>query len=182
MSLISHFSLAADYLQSLPKPCFVIMVGLPLSGKDSLLRQLDTQTFQLLSRDAIMMELYGGSNYKEAFENQDAKKVDALFWQQLRQAVDKQENIVVNTTNLTTKRRRTLLDAVSAHYFICGIVLPIPTQEEWVKRNENRAVNENKSLPLSLYADCVEKYEQPLFFEGFNQLLFIHPEKQNTTR
>ena len=53
-------------IKNLKEPFVIILIGPPLSGKTTWIRQ-NFPTTEVISRDETVMEVYGSRNYTEAF-------------------------------------------------------------------------------------------------------------------
>ena len=89
-------------------PYVLLLVGLPLSGKTFYIKKNYPDT-KVISRDDLVMEVYGSDNYSEAFKNVNQKEVDRLLDLRLKDANLNKENVIVDMTNLSPKRRKQTL-------------------------------------------------------------------------
>ena len=64
------------YLQNIKTPFCVILVGTPLSGKDTFLSKLGIDNIEVISRDQIILELCPDMNYNQAWKSVNQKLVD----------------------------------------------------------------------------------------------------------
>ena len=60
-------------------PTLLMLVGLPLTGKDTLLSQLQPNEFSIVSRDAILEKLSVNKSYNISYTQTDSKEVDKFF-------------------------------------------------------------------------------------------------------
>ena len=79
----------------------ILLVGPPLSGKDTYLRSQDYSDFTIISRDDILMSLHDTNDYSEAFHKVDQKEVDRLLIQKIQDCIDNKKNVIINMTNLS---------------------------------------------------------------------------------
>ena len=61
-------------LKHLKEPFVIILIGPPLSGKSTWIRN-NFPTTDVISRDEIVMEVYGSRNYDDAFKNVNQKLI-----------------------------------------------------------------------------------------------------------
>lgn len=94
----------ADLLSFLNQPRFILLMGLPASGKSTIAEQLDAAGFVRLNADAIRKELYG-----DEAEQGDPKKVWGILMSRLGTALSKRQRIVLDLTNMTRSNRRPLI-------------------------------------------------------------------------
>ena len=69
-------------IKNLKEPFVIILIGPPLSGKTTWIRE-NFPTTEVISRDEIVMEVYGSRNYTEAFKSVDQKEVDKVLAQKV---------------------------------------------------------------------------------------------------
>ena len=96
-------------------PYVLLLVGLPLSGKSTWIKRNYPDT-KVISRDDLVLEVYGSDNYSEAFKNVDQKEVDRLLDLRLKDANLNKDNVIVDMTNLSPKRRKQTLRYFSNDY------------------------------------------------------------------
>lgn len=116
------------------KPIVTIMIGLPNSGKSHYLHNTHGP---ILSRDAIIEELYPDMSYNEAWKNADQKTIDDIFEQRLTELINKGGDFYIDKTNLTTKSRRKLTSRLRKKFYIDFIVVLTPFQTI-LQRNRER--------------------------------------------
>ena len=156
---------------SLPAPRLVLMLGLPLSGKDSLLKQLDMEGFEIVSRDDIMTSSET-DNYRESYRNQDSKAIDKIFFSRLDQFNQSALDVIVNATHLKIARRRKLLLRFPEHKKIC-IVIPLIDISTCKTRNEARYKQTAKFIPEKVFLEMLEMYEAVSSAEGFDLIIDV---------
>jgi len=89
-------------LETLKEPFVIILSGPPMSGKSTWVKANFPDT-EVISRDEILMEVYGSRNYSEAFKNVDQKKVDKTLKDRMTEYGKEGRNVLVDMTNLTTE-------------------------------------------------------------------------------
>lgn len=160
------------HLQTQKLPVLVVLVGPPLSGKDTLLRLLDLANFTILSRDEILLALAKHREYRKAYQEMDPEKVDALFNQKLWQAYYNKENVIINKTNLRTKGRRFLTSAFKGYHKV-AVVFNLLSIEEYFARNQKRKLAEHKEIPEEVIQGMISSYEPVTKDEGFDEVFYI---------
>jgi len=65
-------------IKNLKEPFVIILIGPPLSGKTTWVRENFPNTL-VVSRDEILMDVYGSRNYTEAYRGVDNKEVDKVL-------------------------------------------------------------------------------------------------------
>lgn len=154
------------------KPFVMLLVGTPLTGKTTWIRNNYPDT-TVISRDEIMMEVYGSRNYSEAFSKVDHKEVDRVLHQRLEQAGKSLLDVIVDMTNLTPKRRKHTLSYFSGDFTKIAVVFPTLSDEEYIARNKKRIEEENKDLPMSVIKSMISSFEAPTTSEGFDEIIFV---------
>ena len=87
-------------LKQLKEPFVIILIGPPLSGKSTWIRE-NFPTTEVISRDETVMEVYGSRNYTEAFKSVDQKEVDKVSQRYTDISIsDIHSNIFLSNENL----------------------------------------------------------------------------------
>lgn len=145
----------------------IIMTGLPCSGKSTRSKELKEQGYVSLSSDEIIEELCPNMTYNEAYKSVDHTEVEKLFLKRLEEC-RKLDKVVVDTTNLSKKRRKNLIDKFRKTHNIKGEVLLVPPSE-LLRRNEERA-KQGKNIPMKVYDQMVKSFTCPNYGEGYDEL------------
>ena len=150
----------------------ILLVGPPLSGKDTYLRSQDYSDFTMISRDDILMSLHDTSDYSEAFHKVDQKEVDRLLIQKIQDCIDNEKNVIINMTNLSKKgRNRHLSKFPNSDYEKIAVVFPKLDIDEYINRNLKRKNEENKFIPLNVIESMISNWEDVTSDEGFDQII-----------
>jgi len=151
----------------------VLLIGLPLSGKDTFLSQLEIVELNIISRDSIILEQAKSLDYNEAYRNTPSKLVDKLFYKQIREAAENKENAFINITHLTKKKRaRTIQYFIKTHKII-GIQFPLIDLEEFRKRNQQRFMLDSKFIYEKVFLELNNLFEEPSLDEGYDFLFQV---------
>lgn len=154
------------------KPFVILLVGVPLSGKSTWIRNNHPNT-RVISRDELVMEVFGSDDYNLAFKEVNQKKVDRLLDLRLKEVNTNKENVIVDMTNMVVSRRTKTLRYFSDDYFKEVIVFPVLDTEEYDRRNKERNVNENKWIPPFVISSMLNSYQEPTLEEGFNKITIL---------
>jgi len=154
------------------RPFVILLVGVPMSGKTTWIRN-NHPTTRVVSRDELVMEVYGSDNYNEAFKEVDQKEVDRLLDLRLKEVNTNKENVIVDMTNMVVSRRTKTLRYFSDDYFKEVIVFPVLDTEEYDRRNKERNVNENKWIPPFVISSMLNSYQEPTLDEGFDKITIL---------
>lgn len=160
-------------------PSFIMLVGVPGSGKSTYARKLKEQDdkYVIISRDDCVMlagsQWKGGEvTYTEAFKNVDQKHVDRIFNGQYSSALAERKDIVLDMTNLTEKSRRAKLAQVSSDYTKYVLFFPI-TEQTMLARAEARVL-QGKIIPEKVLKQMYNSLQVPSESEGFSMVGIIH--------
>jgi len=159
-------------IKNLKEPFVIILIGPPLSGKTTWIRE-NFPTTEVISRDEIVMEVYGSRNYTEAFKSVDQKEVDKVLTQRFLDANKEKKNVIVDMTHMASKRRKQNLNYFTDDYYKLGVIFPILTDDEYVKRNQKRIEEENKDLPMGIVKSMISSYQPITSDEGFNKVISL---------
>jgi predicted kinase len=159
-------------IKNLKEPFVIILIGPPLSGKTTWIRE-NFPTTEVISRDEIVMEVYGSRNYTEAFKSVDQKEVDKVLAQKFLDANKEKKNVIVDMTHMVSKRRKQNLNYFTDDYYKLGVIFPILSDDEYVKRNQKRIEQENKDLPMGIVKSMISSYQPITSDEGFNKVISL---------
>lgn len=159
-------------IKNLKEPFVIVLIGPPLSGKSTWIRNNFPDT-DVICRDEILMEVYGSRNYDEAFQKVDQRRVDKILRQRLVDADKELKNTIIDMTHMTSKRRRTNLEYFGDDFYKLGVIFPILPDEEYERRNEKRIEEENKNLPMHVVKRMISQYQPIREEEGFDKVISL---------
>lgn len=158
----------------LKDPWIIILIGPPLSGKTTWVRNnFADKDYDLISRDQIVLDAYGGDNYDEAFRHVNQKQVDRELQKQITDASNNHRNTIIDMTHMSSKRRMQNLSNFDDEYYKLGVIFPILTDEEYEKRNAKRLVEEKKNLPMHIVKRMISQYQPIRDEEGFDKIISL---------
>ena len=163
--------------KNLQLPYILILVGPPLSGKSvfckNFIEDIDSEV-EIISRDSIVLEVYGSNDYDKAFKSVDQKKVNDKLEKKLTDASENGDNVIVDMTNLTSKRRKHTLGYFGDEYQKVAVIFPPVDWNEIQRRNLKRQKEENKTIPEHVIKNMLSSY-QPVKqeFEGFDKVVSL---------
>jgi len=161
-------------LDKLKEPYVIILIGPPLSGKTTWIRQnFEPETFELISRDQIVMDVHGDEDYNTAFKSVDQKEVDRILVGKLSQAGKEGKNAIVDMTHMNSKRRKFNLSFFDKDYYKLAVIFPILKDEEYVQRDKKRTEEENKSIPMHVIKNMISSYQSIKNDEGFDKVISL---------
>lgn len=160
-------------LNKIKEPYVILLIGPPLSGKTTFVRNtFKDESFELISRDQIVMDVYGSDDYNEAFNRVDQKEVDKVLVNTIMSASKARKNVIIDMTNLSSKRRKYNLSFFEDYYKM-AVIFPILEEEEYERRNAKRTLDENKTIPMHVIKNMISSYQPIKHDEGFNRVISI---------
>ena len=142
---------------------FIMLVGLPGAGKSTIAQKFTNNDYTILSPDQLRNEL-------NIHEIDRIKEILEILYEKLDLAVQNSKNIVFDSTNLTIKRRREILNLLPDTYTkICYIVeVPIELCKE---RNSHR-IGYSK-VSEEEYDRMEQVYTLPTLKEGWDEIIYL---------
>jgi predicted kinase len=162
-------------IKNLPQPWVLTLIGPPMSGKDFWIKQnFDLNEIVMISRDQILLDVYGSDNYDEAFKNVNQKEVDRVLISTIQKASKENKNVIINMTNMTRKRRMYNLDFFGDEYYKVAVIFPILDEAEYERRNLKRKEEEQKFIPTHVLKNMISSYQSvDKSSEGFDKIVSL---------
>ena len=149
------------------KPILYILVGPSGSGKSTFAREYVRYhhgVINWVSSDNIRKELYGD----ESIQKDHAKVFDLMFKRTV-ECLKKNESVIYDATNLSSKRRRHLIlqvrAAVNFHIRVKAIVFNVPF-EELIRNDALR----NRTVGEVVIRKQIAQFQVPCYEEGFDEI------------
>lgn len=160
--------------KNLKEPWVMILIGVPMSGKDFFINNTPNLGNPIvISRDQIVLDVHGSDDYNLAFKSVNQKVVDANLHKSLTDAGKSTENVIVNMTHMTRKRRIQNLSYFPNHSKI-AVIFPILTEDEYKFRNLKRGSEENKTIPMHVLKNMLSSYQTvDKNSEGFDKVISL---------
>lgn len=161
-------------VKNLKEPWVMILIGVPMSGKDFFINNTPNLGNPIvISRDQIILDVHGSDDYNLAFKSVNQKVVDANLHKSLTDAGKSTENVIVNMTHMTRKRRIQNLSYFPNHSKI-AVIFPILTEDEYKFRNLKRGSEENKTIPMHVLKNMLSSYQTvDKNSEGFDKVISL---------
>lgn len=159
-------------MKNIKEPFVMMLIGPTLSGKSTYIRN-NYPNVEVISRDEIVMEVFGSRDYNLAFKEVNQKEVDRTLALRLKEASDLKKSVIIDMTNMTVKRRMATLINFDEDFSRIAIVFPILSEEEYAKRNIARNAKENKWIPPAVIKYMIDSYEEPTLEEGYDRVIIL---------
>ena len=158
------------------EPTVFVMVGLPGSGKSTYLNFVDEPEFGdtvfVYSTDNVLEQLAAkrGKTYNEVFKEEigfATKLMDDLLKNAILMGID----VYWDQTNMSSKKRISILSRFPKHYRkVCICRVPPRNAEEW-KELDRRILSRNgKFIPSHIIESMADSYVEPTLEEGFDEV------------
>ena len=159
-------------MKNIKEPFIMMLIGPTLSGKSTYIRN-NYPNVQVISRDEIVMEVFGSRDYNLAFKEVDQKEVDRVLAKRLKDTNDLKTNVIIDMTNMVVKRRMATLRNFDEDFSRIAVVFPILSDEEYSKRNIDRNAKENKWIPPFVIKSMIDSYQEPTLEEGYDRIIIL---------
>jgi len=161
-------------INKIEEPYVILLIGPPLSGKTTWInKNFIDKSVNVISRDQIVLDEYGSDDYDKSFKNVDQKKVNQILEESMENAAYNMENVIVDMTNLTSKRRKHTLSHFGDDYTKIAVIFPLIEWDEFISRNEKRKREENKTIPEHVIKRMISSYQAIRDDEGFDKVVSI---------
>jgi predicted kinase len=155
-------------------PYVILLIGPPLSGKTTWINNnFNRDSFELISRDEIILDLYGTDDYNTAFKNVDQREVDRILVNKLSESSKSKKNVIIDMTHMTSKRRKYNLSFFGKDYYKLAVIFPILKDEEYFERNNKRTLEEKKTIPISVIKGMISTYKPIEKDESFDKIITL---------
>lgn len=141
------------------KPEFLMLVGLPGSGKSTYIKKYFNQNLRVHSSDAIREELSGDVN------NQDINsKVFEVLHNRVKEDLRNGISCVYDATNINYKRRKAFLDELKGIecWKVCHVIAT--PYEVCLEQNEKR----DRVVPEEVIERMYRNFDIPYYYEGWD--------------
>lgn len=147
-------------------PKFIMMVGLPASGKSTYALELaDTYNANIHASDSIREELSGDIN------NQDINDiVFKTLHNRIKKDLSNGKSCIYDATNINYKRRRAFLQELNKIPCENICILMATPYEECLKNNANR----DRKVPEEVIERMYRHFDAPDIFEGWGDIKIIY--------
>ncbi len=146
------------------RPKFIMLGGLPASGKSTYARQIETPC-NIVSSDSVREQLYGDESVQG-----NSTDVFEVVHDRIIQHLSKNENVVLDATNLSRKYRNHLISKLQKFDVEKQYVLLATHPDTCKERNATR----NRTVPNYVYDNMIRSFNVPLKSEGWDYIDIIY--------
>lgn len=145
-------------------PEFIMLVGLPGSGKSYLAREYQDKGYHIHSSDAIRAELYGSEE-----DQGNPQKVFQILHKRIKEDLRSFTNCVYDATNISYKRRMAFLQEIKNIPCRRTCIVIATPYEVCLEQNNNR----ERKVPGDVIARMYRSFDVPGYYEGWDNII-IH--------
>ena len=144
------------------KPYFVMMVGLPGSGKSTYAKHLAEETNAIIcSSDAIREELCGDENSQDNNE-----EVFKILHSRIKENLKNGKDVIYDATNINSKRRRAFLSELRRIPCVKKCVIMATSFMTCCDQNHMR----DRIVPYEVISRMYKNWNTPYYFEGWDKI------------
>ena len=144
------------------------MIGIPGSGKSTWIKNNVFNDSVILSTDDLIeiAAQEAGLTYNEVFED-NIENATKKFFDSIKFHVSKDNNIIIDRTNLTIKSRKRILDLIPDTYKKIAIVINCSDPFIHAPRLMSR---KGKTIPEYVFQSMIKSFQPPTVEEGFDDI------------
>lgn len=177
VDIATNFGLDKKNWSEPRQPVFLMLVGLPGSGKSTFIKKLleeSNEDFAIASTDDIVERECAkmGLTYSEGFAKVNFKQAQSEFKDVIFKAGKARKNIIIDQTNVGGKSRKSKLGMIPLGYDKICLIFDV-SESVMKTRLENRARETGKSIPYSVIKQMTESWQTPSRAEGFDSIIEV---------
>lgn len=153
------------------RPNVILLVGHPLVGKSTWIKK-NYPHAKVISRDSLVLQVAGTDDYNMAFTSVDQDEIDKLLKSKLLEAGMTTEDVIIDMTHISSRRRMKNLRKFPNHNKI-AVVFSHLDDDEIIRRNEQRLIEEKKSIPISVVKRMIQDFQEVDKTEGFDEIIYV---------
>ena len=145
------------------KPKFIMMCGLPASGKSTYAKELALKyNAVILSSDKLRIEMYDDVN-----DQQHNEEIFKELHKRIKENLISGKNVIMDSTNINSKRRRAFLSELKNIPCVKECYIIATPYEECLKRNKER----DRVVPEEVIKKMYLNWNTPYWFEGWDNIV-----------
>lgn len=159
----------------MPELKFIVMCGLPYSGKSTLAEEIAAvENAVILSSDKVREELYGNENIQG-----DPQEVFGVIHKRIRETLTKEKSVILDATNVRRKNRKHALDYVR-RLKVKKVCYVIPESLTTIKKRKEEN-KRGREVPLEVILKMRRRWDTPYYFEGWDEIHLVGCNKLRMT-
>jgi predicted kinase len=150
------------------RPEAIFLIGVPTAGKSTFSSKPEYRNYTRISSDDILQEIAKErqQSYNTVFKG-NIRFAQIAMMKVLRKAIENNQSLIWDQTNLSKKQRKEKLKHIPAHYKKTAVYFVI-SLETALKRNTQRP---GKVIPPEVLERMIKEYELPVLEEGFDEII-----------
>lgn len=140
---------------------FIMLVGIPASGKSTYAKELEKNGYHIHSSDEIRKELTGDENTQVVNE-----KVFQVLHKRIKSDLEQGISCVYDATNISMKRRIAFLNEIQKYDCHKKCILFVTPVEVCKERNQIR----ERKVPDYVFDKMLKQFQCPYFYEGWDEI------------
>ena len=151
---------------------FIMMIGLPASGKSTVAKELQKQCKDcvIISSDTLRKELFGDEN-----DQSDNERVFKTFYKRVHQALSEGKSVITDATFINFKKRVGILDIAKR--------FPCKKEACLILKDVADCIRDDKRRERCVEAEVIYKFLKsfgvPFTEEGFDEIHLVHATKNS---
>lgn len=150
-----------------------MFIGLPASGKSTLVKKIKKPGDWLYSTDAFIERIAKaqGSTYDDVFQK-TIKQASSEMDKYLTVAIATKTPIIWDQTNLSAKKRKRVITKMHSYgYSVSAYYVSAPVEvDDIVEWNKRLHARKGKNIPEHIVSNMVRSFEPPTLEEGFTSI------------
>jgi predicted kinase len=147
-------------------PRFVMMCGLPGSGKSYYAKQLaEKENFVICSSDALRQELYGDIN-----DQSHNEKVFQELHKRIKENLKAGKNVIYDACNISSKQRKAFIAELGKIDCQKECIIVASPYEDCLKSNQER----DRTIPTNAITTMYKNWTTPYYFEGWDKIDIVY--------
>lgn len=162
-----------NYINEDKQKEIILLIGLPASGKSTYISKMKGK-YTIVSNDLYVEKIANKLKitYEEAFKKINKDDVLGNTRKEFDKAISKNQNVIVDNTNMNVKERSYFMKSTSEEYKRIAIIFKI-SDAELRKRLDKRGKDTGKVIPYEVIKAMKARYEPPTKKEGFHEIKTI---------
>lgn len=145
-------------------PEFIMLVGLPGSGKSTIAKHFQIERYRVHSSDEIREELLSDINN----QSKNGLVFETLH-KRVREDLKEGRKVVYDATNIDYKKRMAVLDIIKDIECDKVCIIVATPYEECIRRNKER----DRSIPEEVITRMYKNFYIPQYYEGWDEINII---------